>query len=258
MIRIFSPLQLSPPPPPPPGARGVIRLTGLRFGRRAPPRRFVRLGGSSSSIPSWLRPSFHGLAQLGGLGEVTQQTLRGAFDDSIAKVREKFAAATTNAAHYKAIAPYLGITVRNLGWVKDGTVSVTASQRAELEGIEARLRTLRNAAKVRYANNPNDAPPDRAAAVQAVIDSINWVARITGGALASSEAKATLVKNLAHKLTPTGILEEAGGILKTAVNQAAGALHVPTWLIPVGLGAVGLVLLVNLAGGVRALRGAAQ
>jgi hypothetical protein len=188
------------------------------------------------------------------MGEVTPETLRGAFDDSIAKVRAKFDAATTNATHYKALAPYLGITLRNLGWVKDGTVKVTATSRANLEAIAARLQALRNAAKVRYANAPNDPPPDQAEAVAAVVDSINWVAGIVGTELVDSNARATLVKNLAHKLTPTGILEEAGDVLKTAVNQAAGALHVPTWLIPVGLGAVGLVLLVNLMGGVAALR----
>lgn len=243
MIRIGT-LQLNRAAP-----RPGLRLGGFRFQQRRP--LWMR-----SALPWWqrafsVRPSFRGIA---GMGEVTQATLRGAFDDSIAKARAAFAAATTNAAHYKAIAPYMGITARNLGWVKDGTVKVTDSRRTELEGIEAKLRTLRNAAKVRYANAPNDPPPDSAEALAAVVASINWVAGIVGGELADSDAAATLVKNLAHKLTPTGILEEAGDVLKTAVNQAAGALHVPTWLIPVGLGAVGLVLLVNLMGGVQALR----
>ncbi len=244
------------------GRSPARRRFGLRFGGSRGFR--FRTGARSFLTPTppppppapWMRALGFRPRGFAGFGEVTQTTLRAAFDDSIAKARAAFADATTNAAHYKAIQPFLDIAARNLAWVRDGTVKVTDAERAELERLEGTLRTLRNAAKVRYANAPNDAPPDRVEAVAAVVASIEWVARIMGTTLASSDAKAALVKNIAHHLTPTGILEDAGAAVKTAVDQVAGALHVPTWAIPVGLGAVGLVLLVNLAGGLRALKGA--
>jgi hypothetical protein len=234
----------------------MIRIGTLQLNRAAPALRFRGLRFQQRRRPrSWWERAFAVSPMFRGMGEVNQTTLRGAFDDSIAKARAAFDAADTNAKHYKVLAPYLAIASRNLGLVKDGTVTTSAGVRANLETIEGRLRTLRNDAKVRYVNAPNDPPPDRAEAVAAVVDSINWVAVVVGGALASSDAKATLVKNLAHKLTPSGILEEAGDILDTARKQAEKALGLPPWALPVALGAVGLVLLVNLAGGVRALRG---
>ena len=195
----------------------------------------------------------HNVAGLAGFGDVTQEGLRAAFDKTIAGMRAQFEAAANTSMYYKAIAPWLAKTTRNLVYITDGTVHVSDSEREDLTGIEARLRALRNAAKLLYDGGPNDPPPDIEEAIAAVAASINWAAALMGSTLASGETKAAIVKNLAHKLTPTGILEEAGALVSTAVKQAAGALSLPTWAIPLGVGVLALVLIANLSGSLKAL-----
>lgn len=187
----------------------------------------VKLGGC--------RPS----GGLAGMGDVTPERLKGEWERVYREASAKFGKPLTYAQLYKELAPHLERTNRNVGIAK--TMKLRPGQLAELVAAAARLQTVRNKAKVGYANTPNKLAGDlQAEAREAVLAPLRWLASLTGTALASSNARVELVKGLTKKA-----INAPGDILAWAAEQAKKPLKelgLPGWLLPVGLVVVGLVL----------------
>lgn len=188
-----------------------------------------------------------------GMGEgLTPEELGGSFQRIADGVAAKFTAGMTNMALYKAVQPELdradkfvaiARTMRNL----------TPGRLDELLSAVSRLRGVRNRAKVRYANTPNNlaSGDDVTEARSAAIGPIRWVAAIAGQTLTASNARAEFVRTALKnaKAAP-------GDALAWGLDSIARALHVPTWLIPVAaVSLVGLYVAPFAARQIRRARG---
>lgn len=176
---------------------------------------------------------------LAGMGEVTPDRLKAEWEKILREASAKFGKPLTFAQLYREIPPHLERTNRNVGIAK--TMKLRPGQLAELVAAAARLQRVRNAAKVGYANSPNKpAGALQDEAREAVLAPLRWLGGLTGAALASSDARAELVKSLAKKA-----VNAPGSIIAWAGEQATAGLKgfgLPGWLLPVGLVVVGLVV----------------
>jgi len=196
----------------------------------------------------------YGGRELSGLGEITAADLTEMGNKGIAKKSAMFDAFLTNASLYKILQPELDYAQNLLD------AATTASDRwfNQITGMApdvislgmyvSTLRTLRNQAKVAYANNPNDASPIVEPSRQAVLNIYRWGLGFTTSALNTSNKNAQWFIDAPVNLVKY-VVKGAGEV----VAEAAQSLGLPKWAIPVALGTLGVVAIGQLTGGIGSL-----
>jgi hypothetical protein len=177
---------------------------------------------------------------LGGMG-LTSNELATKADKILSDLAAKFNKPQTNAQLYKLVQPELDRAYK----FRDGPSGSLAPNTLIVR--VAALERVRNAAKVRYANLPNDQVPaaTREEAREAALDILRWWAGVTGQALTASNARAQTVRDIWQ-----GVKDAP----KAVIGWGLEALGIPRWVLPVALvGAAGVVL-VNLTGGIKAIK----
>jgi hypothetical protein len=172
----------------------------------------------------------------GGFGELTPAALAGSWQKVYDQTRAQFAKPLTYMQLYKVLEPH---RVRADTFVATAKTmsSLRADQQTAIANAAYNLTQARNAAKVGYANTPNAIAPNQAAALEAALAPLRWLAGVTGQKLAESNARAQTVRDIKK-----AVVNSPGDALNWARDQLQTGLGIPRWLIPVGLGAAALVV----------------
>jgi hypothetical protein len=170
------------------------------------------------------------------MGDYTTGDLSTDFERLIADKSAQWDEPVTNAQAYKILAPDLA-RAQTFAATAETMRNLQPGQLAAIRSIVAALQVVRNRAKLAYDGTPNEPFAYRDDARVASVAPLRWLAQVAGHELTSSNDRVQLVRDL-------------WAAPKKAFDWALG---LPPWVVPVALGVVGLIVLGQVTGTLKAL-----